>query len=57
LNPHYAHPYYNRGLVEAKLENYQAAMQDFSKSLEFEPQDPDAYYERGSAKSSTNDPQ
>jgi len=41
--------YVEQGLVHAKSDHYQAAIEDYDKAIELDPDDADAYYNRGCA--------
>lgn len=42
--------YYERGLSKAKLEDYEGAIEDFTKAIELNPNDSNAYNKRGFSK-------
>lgn len=47
--------YERRGYVNYKLKNYNDALRDFSKSIQYNPNNPDAYYGSGKIKMLKND--
>ncbi len=47
--------YYNRGNVNAKRSDYAAAIADYTKALQIDPNIPEAYYNRGIAHIMNND--
>jgi tetratricopeptide (TPR) repeat protein len=47
INPEHTNAYYNRGLSYYYLENYQAAIQDYTKVIELDSQYVNAYKFRG----------
>ncbi len=49
------YPYVERGISKAQLKNYQGAIADFNKVIEFDPKNWEAYLERGNAKIQLND--
>lgn len=50
LDPDYAQAYFNRALVEIKLEQYEKALADFDKTIDLNPNYPDAYINRGNVR-------
>jgi len=49
LDPYFAQAYNNRGLVYARLGQFQRAIQDFNEAIQLDPRDTIAYYNRGTA--------
>jgi len=47
--------YERRGYVNYKLKNFNDALHDFAKSIDLNPENPDAYYSRGKVKMIKND--
>ena len=47
LRPHNAYLYYNRGCIQARRENLQQAIDDFTTALQYEPNLAEAYFNRG----------
>ena len=47
--PDFANAYYERGIINGRLNLYDKAVADFSKAIELHPQDRDAYNNRGLA--------
>ena len=50
-----AEEYYNRGTVKVPLKDYNAAIADFTKAIELDPNYTDAYYNRAISKYYAND--
>jgi len=50
-----AEDYYNRGIAKYDLNDYQGALQDYNKAIEFDSKYADAYCARGNAKSKLKD--
>lgn len=48
--PDFAHAYYNRGNVSARLSDFKSAVVDYSKAIEIDPDLAEAYYNRGLAR-------
>ena len=46
--------YYNRGIVKAELDQYDAAITDYDAAIQFNPEYTKAYLSRGLAKRSLN---
>ncbi|MYB92774.1 tetratricopeptide repeat protein [Candidatus Poribacteria bacterium] len=49
LKPDYVEAYYNRGLVYRMKEDYKHAVEDYTKAIEIDPYNADAYYRRSRA--------
>ena len=49
MNPNYAEAYYNRGVTYGAKDNFDQAIQDYSKVIELNPNDAEAYINRGIA--------
>ncbi|MSR49557.1 MAG: tetratricopeptide repeat protein, partial [Gemmataceae bacterium] len=47
--PKYADAYYNRGLAFGKQQKFSEAIDDFTKTIELDPNHADAYENRGAA--------
>lgn len=47
--PDFAHAYYNRGNVSARLSDFKSAVVDYSKAIELDSEFAEAYYNRGLA--------
>jgi tetratricopeptide (TPR) repeat protein len=54
-DPDLAIPYYNRALARTAIENYNEAIDDYSRAIENDPDMLNAYYNRGHIKYKTND--
>ena len=48
-DPKDAKAYYNRGTAQLNLDNYEAAVSDFTRSISLEPKSADTYFNRGLA--------
>ena len=45
-----AEAYINRGIAKTELKDYEGAIQEYTKAIELNPQDAEAYFGRGNAK-------
>ena len=55
INPEEAEAYNNRGLVKAKLNNYNEALKDFERAIEINPHHSNAINNRDLAKKKLNE--
>ena len=55
IDPYYSKAYFNRGVAKSILKMYKESITDFTKVIQLDPTDTEAYNSRGRARFESND--